>query len=78
MKHYRGCPGAKNHCRCDEVDPTLRLSPEAQLDAIYEAEHLTWLREDGGPDPAVEWDGCPGCGQHPRYCACPFNYGGKW
>lgn len=53
MKHYRGCPGPGYGCRCDEVDLTLRLSPEAQLDAIYEAEYLEYLRKN--EDPGSDW-----------------------
>lgn len=55
MRHYGGCPGPGNYCRCDEVDLTLRMSPEAQIDAMAEAEYIAWLHEDGGPDPASDW-----------------------
>ena len=53
MKHFKGCPGVGNYCRCDEVDLTLRLSPEAQLDAMAEAEHMEYLRKT--EDPGAEW-----------------------
>lgn len=83
MKHYQGCSGHAPYCRCDEVDLTIRLSPEAQLDAMWEIERHRYLTEDGG-DPAADWlavpaddgDGCFGCGQRPRWCCCPdVNFG---
>jgi hypothetical protein len=51
--HYPGCSGSgvewqRASCLCEYVDPTLRLSPEAQLRAMYEEADYLWGDEDEG------------------------------
>lgn len=53
-RHYKGCSGYL--CPCEAVDRSLRLAPEAQLDAIYAAEAYWYAFDE---DPACAW---------PEYC----------